>query len=968
MDYFYQLEIWKGNINGALRVAKQRDELSDWLVAMAPMASYDTWTSVCEDYALQLEADGQYHKAASYFIACHKVYEAIRLFKRHKLFKEAIALAKARLSPLDPALEELYTLWAQQLTKDGNYEQAAKCHLAMKQVQDAAKLLARRYDQSNLRAAAHISMIGNDKQQGLMYTQKVVQQHLLQHEWKDTYDFLKEKKDLQVYLAISSMHEMICTELSTLGIHSVSSDKLTKWDQHSSHKIPLPDFILDPGDIDVLSPWQQHLVNGHTFPHHALRIWYSHFDVSMDTTSVEDMYKTLCLLHAGRQTQVELTQILIQVCTDLTLFMLSLMMSETPTAMSHLLQAIGSLHEAGHLYIMQGLLRLFLPQGPKYILKLQQEVTAMRVMISMDTHTHVDGASKVHSIKRYLSEHKDESVINTSSLRCRELDCLRAYYYVAILNFLKESCYSGETMLTETTSIKGGNNENKMESKGDNAENVSVEKGESVSEADKLNTSSSLDKLDSSVDQEKTNVKKDLCEVNDKSEVDHEKLNDVKLNTSDNVDCVKETEHNVDNTLEGDAKTENCKVDSPDIVHDQTNKNDDSVKSNELSHDKDTNKMEDLSSAPSSNSVATKPIPAAISQTVPVLNVNHYSITVSQLSQLSRGILWDLQAKRYALTETLGYIHKAISQLLLSKNTQPSEATESEIHKDKLSDEKGSLNQCSNGNNEHRLEENGASGGDPSISSNTYGCSTLSDKKGDNQSVPEGAVAMATEKSFKSDNQIHSSSVNESGDHVCLHHKHEGHVEGHICQSVLTHHFDQIMNIHVPHVGEVPIHSETETELKCSYFEVCSACELLHKSRKILFEDEPRFHKRPDVGFKDMTTITNPAKYINVPDEWYGMPVDQKYSKRYITMAILKEEQEYVMGELKRGPDSTQSPFPNPLEVVEMLLDLAYHSSHISSVERQEYVQKVVTWALNFAVTTQQKQTFVDMLQTHLES
>jgi len=68
----------------------------------------------------------------------------------------------------------------------------------MKQVQDAAKLLARRYDQSSLRTAAHISMIGNDKQQGLMYTQRVVQQHLLQYEWSEAYGFLKSKKDLQV--------------------------------------------------------------------------------------------------------------------------------------------------------------------------------------------------------------------------------------------------------------------------------------------------------------------------------------------------------------------------------------------------------------------------------------------------------------------------------------------------------------------------------------------------------------------------------------------------------------------------------------------------------------------------------------------------------------------------------------------------------------------------------------------------
>lgn len=68
----------------------------------------------------------------------------------------------------------------------------------MKQVQDAAKLLARRYDQSSLRTASHISMIGNDKQQGLMYTQRVVQQHLLQYEWKEAYSFLKSQKDLQV--------------------------------------------------------------------------------------------------------------------------------------------------------------------------------------------------------------------------------------------------------------------------------------------------------------------------------------------------------------------------------------------------------------------------------------------------------------------------------------------------------------------------------------------------------------------------------------------------------------------------------------------------------------------------------------------------------------------------------------------------------------------------------------------------
>jgi hypothetical protein len=40
-------------------------------------------------------------------------------------------------------------------------------HLAMRQVQDAANLLARRYNQSSLRTSSHVCLIAKDKQQGL---------------------------------------------------------------------------------------------------------------------------------------------------------------------------------------------------------------------------------------------------------------------------------------------------------------------------------------------------------------------------------------------------------------------------------------------------------------------------------------------------------------------------------------------------------------------------------------------------------------------------------------------------------------------------------------------------------------------------------------------------------------------------------------------------------------------------------
>lgn len=71
-------------------------------------------------------------------------------------------------------------------------------HLAMRQVQDAAKMLARRYDQSNLKAAAEVSLIANDRKQGLLYAQRVVSQYLLQCQWTSAYSFLRHQTGLQV--------------------------------------------------------------------------------------------------------------------------------------------------------------------------------------------------------------------------------------------------------------------------------------------------------------------------------------------------------------------------------------------------------------------------------------------------------------------------------------------------------------------------------------------------------------------------------------------------------------------------------------------------------------------------------------------------------------------------------------------------------------------------------------------------
>ncbi|KAH3858152.1 hypothetical protein DPMN_100772 [Dreissena polymorpha] len=555
----------------------------------------------------------------------------------------------------------------------------------------------------------------------------------------------------------------------------------------------------------------------------------------------------------------------------------------------------------------------------------------MRVMISMDTHTHVDGASKVHTIKRYLSEHKDDGVVNNSSLRCRELDYLRAYYYVAILNFLKESCFSREETIRETKETESSESGHPLSCDGD--------KGNEAGEVNKNTDHTDVDSEDSSVGNDTI-------------------VQDYNLTASKN--SVQDSESGINENVTASHCVEGvATLETGPSLQPQSNQSESSL----LPVSGKTNQKHSLHR------------PA-----IPVLNVNHYVINITLLTRLAHGLLWDIQAKKFALTETLGYIHKAISQLLLSKNSQPlnkvqenetgasepQEGTQSIPDPRTRSSEDTKVKGCETGSN--------IQGGDSSFKRGTISSENVTSNQG------EGAVAKATEKGDYSssgvgmvgrssrDEIIHFSE-HHFQDHHHQHH-HELHMDGHVCHEVLSHHFDHVMNIHVPHVGEVPIKDcelETETEIKYSFFDVCSSCEVLHKSRKILFDDEPQFYARPESGFKDVTNITNPAKYINVPDEWYGMPVDQKYFKRYVTMAILKDEQEYVMTELKRAPDCTQALFPSPLESVRSLVEVAGHSSHISTVERQQLAQKVIMWALNFACTSQQKQNFLNLLQAQIE-
>ncbi|XP_033742288.1 uncharacterized protein LOC117328824 isoform X2 [Pecten maximus] len=974
MDYYYQLEIWKGNINGALRLAREREELSDWLVSMAPMANFDSWITVCEDYATQLESEGQYHKAVTYLLAAQKVYEAIELFRRHRLFKEAIALAKVRLSPFDPVLEELYTLWAQQLTRDGNYEQAAKCHLAMKQVQDAALLLARRYNQSSLRTASHICLVAGEKQQGLLYAYKVAQQYCLQSEWKEAYTFLKEQKPFQCVTAVTAMHELLMYEVQNVPLDSVSidKDKFTLWSHMGSSKVLLPDFMLDAKENEPISPWQPYLIDGHTFPHHVLRILHSSLGVSMDTTNLEDMYKALSVLHAGRQLQTDLLQLLGQVSMDLVLCLLSLLMSETPTAISHLLQAISLLHEAGHYDLMELILRLFLPQGPKYFLKLQQEVTAMRVVISMDNHSNVDGASKVHTIKRYLSEIREDDTVSNANLRCRELDCLRAYYYLVILNFLREKlsktktpndkavCSDSPTVREASPVAHSGGQSSPPDSTNVSATDhvrtedlcmpVTSVAGEEI--CDRIGNPCENKNKDNSDDV------KDMskCMADGQAQNLTNKIPSMPLpQLSENCDktAQKERENtssdgSVDKspstlTLQGREEVESSVSDKIEIAQGQDFINKEARESSPVDKESDVDKK-------CSDIVKDKNRDMPFSFDTCQNDSPTYHLTLPLLSHLARGLLWDMQGKRFALTETLGYIHKAISQLLLAQKPSALPGGQNEAL---------AIGQLAMVRDRHN---NGHSDSDSVINHRSLSDTASAAPLSPEPPRPDGG---SPKKRHNSEPVLERSVSNTTASVSCPFHG-----SAMFARSVSID--SGAADINVPlheHLGSLDLDLDPASD---SAFSICSSCEWLTKSRKVLWEDEPHPHSHHGAehqghhGKGKITSIVNPAKYINVPDEWYNTAADQKYCMPYVTMAILKDEQEYVMRELKRGPDALQMPFPNPLESVKLILEVSCKSAFLSVTEKHQFAEKVVSWGMKFSVSSQQKEALMDSMHRTL--
>uniref|UniRef100_A0A673LY98 Gem-associated protein 5-like n=1 Tax=Sinocyclocheilus rhinocerous TaxID=307959 RepID=A0A673LY98_9TELE len=331
-DSMVYLRLWKGDLIGAINLAAEKGELTDHLLSLAPMAGYQVWARTVEAYVKQLCHHEQFLKAASHLVSIHKLYEAINLLKNHQFYREAIALASARLQPEDPVLKNLFMSWAAVLEKDGHYATAAKCYLAADSNFDAAKVIAKKGDVISLRTAANLAQISGESELAHSLSLRCAKDLMLFQDWAAAQEVLRTQDSLLGHRLVFSVNEILTQRLA-------DTDVVT-WSVASSHT------------------WSKSCEENFLSMVH--RVWQSEFGVAAtDLVQVKMLHQQLRTVeNPPATTSVPLKHLLFHISLDVTLCALSQLLCDWPSVLEELLQALTRGYEAGHFTLMAEMCQL----------------------------------------------------------------------------------------------------------------------------------------------------------------------------------------------------------------------------------------------------------------------------------------------------------------------------------------------------------------------------------------------------------------------------------------------------------------------------------------------------------------------------------------------------------------------------------------------------------------------------------
>ncbi|XP_028277545.1 gem-associated protein 5 [Parambassis ranga] len=334
------LRLWSGDLAGALQLATERGELNDHLLSLTPSAGFEVWSRTVEAYVKQLCLQEQYLKAASHLLSLNRVYEAAELLRSHRLYREAIALVKARLPADEPVLKELYTCWAAVLEKDGHFSAAAKCYLAAGASFDAAKVIARKNDVPSLRTAATLARVSGEADLAQSLALRCAKDLAAAQDWVEAQEVLSWQDGLLVHRLHLCVAELLA---STLG----HSDVISPASCVSSHP------WASPGELHiqdrVRDVWEEQFAVSQTSDRHR-----SATVLLQELRSVESPTPSA---------NIPLRQVLLYSSLHLTRAVLGWLLDDDGLLVKELWQAAAWLRDAGHCSVSAELCRQLFPDG-----------------------------------------------------------------------------------------------------------------------------------------------------------------------------------------------------------------------------------------------------------------------------------------------------------------------------------------------------------------------------------------------------------------------------------------------------------------------------------------------------------------------------------------------------------------------------------------------------------------------------
>ncbi|XP_070839743.1 gem-associated protein 5 [Chaetodon trifascialis] len=340
-DSVVYLRLWSGDLQGALQLATERGELNDHLLSIAPMAGFEVWRRTVEAFVKQLCLQELYLKAASHLLSINKLYEAVDLLRSHKLYREAIALVKARLPADEPVLKELYTCWAAVLERDGHFSAAAKCHLATGASFDAAKVIARKNDVPSLTTAASVARISGEVALGQSLALRCAKDLAAALDWVGAQEVLSSQESLLVHRLHLCVAELLAATLADSQVVSQSAVSGHSWASPGEHHICIQDKVRD--------------------------VWERHFGVSQKSgghCSAGALLQQLKSVESPSPTaSVPLRQVQLYSSLHLTRAVLSWLSDDDGQLMKELWRAVACFRDAGHLCVSAELCRLLFPDG-----------------------------------------------------------------------------------------------------------------------------------------------------------------------------------------------------------------------------------------------------------------------------------------------------------------------------------------------------------------------------------------------------------------------------------------------------------------------------------------------------------------------------------------------------------------------------------------------------------------------------